>query len=235
MWSHGRHFRVERIDHKRATFDCGVRANFLHESRGSARDENTRMGLLDYVGTIQDILKISFRRFDMFIFDVKWFKVVTNGPNATVRRDKSGLIQVDSTKFWTDQRDTFVCPDHVEQVIFKADPKDPKWLFVVQVAPRSKQVCEGLDVEDEQPQQALEHEVGHYEADGVIQEDHVDEDVEVQVPEHFNEDNAVLALEEEDTGYATTYFDDEDADTHLEIDAFGTVDLEEDDRLEADL
>ena len=51
----------------------------------------------------------------------------------------------------------------------------------------------------------------------------------------FNEDNAVLVLEEEDTGYAMTYFDDEDADTHLEIDAFGTVDLEEDDRLEADL
>ena len=226
---------MERIDHKRATFDCGVRANFLQESRGSARDENTRMGLLDYVGTIQDILKISFRRFDMFIFDVKWFKVVTNGPNATVRRDKSGLIQVDSTKFWTDQRDTFVCPDHVEQVVFKADPKDPKWLFVVQVAPRSKQVCEGLDVEDEQPQQALEHEVRHHEADEVVQEDHVDEDLEVQVPEQFNEDNAVLVLEEEDTGYAMTYSDDEDADTHLEIDAFGTTDLEEDDRLEADL
>ena len=110
---------------------------------------------------------------------------------------------MDCTKFWTDQRDTFVCPDHVEQVVFKADPKDPKWLFVVQVAPRSKQVCEGLDVDDEhdespvvdeQPQQALEHEVGHHEADGVVQEDHVDEDVEVQVPEQFNEDNAVLVL-----------------------------------------
>ena len=198
----------------------------------------------------------------MFIFDVKWFKVVTNGPNATVRRDKSGLIQVDSTKFWTDQRDTFVCPDHVEQVVFKANLKNPKWLFVVQVATRSKQVCEGLDVEDkndecrvvqeEQPQQALEHEVGHHEANGVVQKDHVDEDVEVQVHEQFNEDNAVLVpeeeetgyatidnavlvLEEEDTRYATTYFDDEDADTHLKIDAFGTIDLEEDDRLEADL
>ena len=57
----------------------------------------------------------------------------------------------------------------------------------------------------------------------------------MQVPEQFIEDNAVLDLEEEDTGYAMTYFDDEDADTHLEIDAFGTVDLEEDDRLEADL
>ena len=56
---------------------------------------------------------------------------------------------MDSTKFWTDQRDTFVCPDHVDKVVFKADPKYPRWLFVVQVAPRSKQVCEGLDVEEE--------------------------------------------------------------------------------------
>ena len=67
---------MERIDHQRTTFDCGVRENFVQESRASASDENSKMGMLDYFGTILDILKVGFRRFDMFIFDVKWFKVV---------------------------------------------------------------------------------------------------------------------------------------------------------------
>ena len=102
-----------------------MRANFVQESRASASDENFEMGMLDYFGTIQDILKIGFRRFDMFIFDVKWFKVVTTRAHASVRRDKSGLIQVDSTKIWTDARDTFVRPEHCEQVVFKSDPIDP--------------------------------------------------------------------------------------------------------------
>ena len=103
--------------------------------------------MLDYFGTIQDILKVGFRSFELFIFDVKWFKVITNGPHATVRRDKSGLIQVDSTKVWTDQRDTFVRPEHCEQVVFKADPKDPRWLFVVQVSPCIKQICEDVELQ----------------------------------------------------------------------------------------
>ena len=73
---------MERIDRKRTTFDCGVRANFVQESRASASDENSEVGMLDFFGTIQDILKVGFRRFDMFIFDVKWFKVVTTGAHA---------------------------------------------------------------------------------------------------------------------------------------------------------
>ena len=52
------------------TFDCGVHANFEQESRASASDTTTEMGLLDYFGRLQDILKVNFRRFDMFIFYV---------------------------------------------------------------------------------------------------------------------------------------------------------------------
>ena len=60
LWSHGRHFRVEQIDRKRLTSDCGVLANFTQESRASASDTNTEIGQTDYFGTLQAILKISF-------------------------------------------------------------------------------------------------------------------------------------------------------------------------------
>ena len=67
---------MERVNHNRTTFDCGVHANFEQESRASASDTTAEMGPLDYFGRLQDILKDSFRRCDMFIFDVEWFKVV---------------------------------------------------------------------------------------------------------------------------------------------------------------
>ena len=56
IWSRGRHFRVERIDNKRTTFDCGVKASFMQETRSSASNENAEatVDMLDYCGTLQD-------------------------------------------------------------------------------------------------------------------------------------------------------------------------------------
>lgn len=116
LWSHGRHFRTEHIDKNRNTYDCGVMANFTQESRSSTADTNLLFSQLDYCGTINDILEVGFRQFSFFIFDVKWFKVVCNGPNATVRKDESGYFAIDSTRLWTDQSDTFVFPQQCEQV-----------------------------------------------------------------------------------------------------------------------
>ena len=228
---------MERIDERRTTFDCGVRANFLQESRASASDENTEMGMLDYFGTIQDILKIGFRRFDIFIFDVKWFKVITSGAHASVQRDKSGLIQVDKTKLWTDARDTYVRPEHCEQVVFKSDPKDPRWLYVIQVAPRSKPICKGLEeqvdeVGEQEPADVAQQQEEVVEEDQAVQE--VEEAVQ-EVEEADEEEQAVQEVEEvdeEDIGHAETTFNDDDAEMHLEIDVFGITDLEEDDRID---
>ena len=189
--------------------------------------------MLDYFGNIQDILKVGFRSFELFIFDVKWFKVITNGPHATVRRDKSGLIQVDSTKVWTDQRDTFVRPEHCEQVVFKADPKDPRWLFVVQVAPRSKQICEDVELQqvDVDSQGGVEQQ--EQAADINNEEGQLQQEPDEEVPTN----EAGNPVEEEDIdnedNLSHQTFNDEDADMYLEIDLFGAADLNEDDRIDA--
>ena len=123
----------------------------MQETRSSANNENAEaiVDMLDYCGTLQDIIKVGFRKFDIFIFDVKWFKVVTQGPQGTVRKDKSGFLQVDRTKIWTDQRDTFVLPEHCEQVIFKEDPTDRRWLFVIQIDPHGRKIYEDVGIEGE--------------------------------------------------------------------------------------
>lgn len=194
--------------------------------------------MLDYFGTIQDILKVGFRSFELYIFDVKWFKVIMNGPHATVRRDKSGLIQVDSTKVWTDQQDTFVRPEHCEQVVFKADPKDPRWLFVVQVAPRSKQIYEEFELQqgdvDAQGNGEQQAQTDINEEEQAFEDEQLEQDPNevVQTKEaekHVEEED----IDDEDILHQGT-FNDEDAEMYIEIDNIGATDLNEDDRIDND-
>jgi len=107
---------VENIDKKRLTSDCGVTTCFSQDSRESARDINIINVELDYVRNIVNILKVNFRIFHFIILDVQWFRVVCRGPQGTIRQDASGFFQIDSTKLWNDQSDTFVMPQHCEQV-----------------------------------------------------------------------------------------------------------------------
>lgn len=91
-------------------------ANFVQSNIPRLLDANSAHSQLDYCGIIQDILQVDYRKFKFFVFDVKWFKVVYSGRGATVRRDASGFFAIDSTKLWTDARDTLVFPEQCEQV-----------------------------------------------------------------------------------------------------------------------
>ena len=52
----------------------------------------------------------------MFLLNVQWFKVVTQGRNPIVQRDASGFVAIDSTKLLTNISDTFVLAKTCEQV-----------------------------------------------------------------------------------------------------------------------
>ena len=198
--------------------------NFLQKSRASASDDNEQEGQLEYCGVIQDIFKLQFRRFDYFLFDVKWFRVVTAGRNATVRRDKSGLLQVDSTKLWTDARDTFVLPEHCERVVFTPDPKEPQWLFVLQVAPRSRQICEDVDVEEVPSSVDSEMHAVEEEEEIIVREEKEFE--EEQVHEEVTPD---MLYEDDDREETAIPRDLEVA--NVEIDMLSASDLQEDARI----
>lgn len=265
---------MEKIDKKRTTFDCGVKASFEQdlERRSSISNDGIINRKLEYFGTIQHVIKVEFRKFEMFIFDVRWFKVVTQGQQSTIRRDKSGLIQVDSTKVWTDQRDTFVLPEHCDQIVFKVDPRDPKWLFIIEVAPQKRQIFEGVEIAEVLPQEDVvdghegidddEHdginecpqeEVQPYEElhEGILielkeslcrlqnddrpydaemeDEVEIDEDIERDGPE------MQLQLEGDSEDDEVSPINNEDGEVFLEIDLFGMIDLNEDDKIDEEL
>ena len=119
-----------------------------------------------------------------------------------------------------------------------SDPKDPHWLFVVQVAPRSRQVCEGLEVEeqhseeekvlevDRQQGEEEQHVVPYKALKIAMQVDEMDKDSEQA---HDEEDEA--DLDDDVEGHPKIPLYNDDVEVHIEIDMIGASDLLEDDRL----
>ena len=62
IWDEGKHFRTQGIDDIRNTQDCGVISSF----------EGSNGKISDYCGTIQDIFRLDFRHFFVYVLDAKW-------------------------------------------------------------------------------------------------------------------------------------------------------------------
>ncbi|MCO5587597.1 hypothetical protein L7F22_041546 [Adiantum nelumboides] len=186
--SRGCHFRVDHIDKKRVTFDSSVMAKFEQASRRRATDQNIVIAEMQYFGLLKEIINADYRSFTILIFDVQWFKVIMEGPNATVRRDVSGFIEVDSTKPWSDLRDTFVLPEHCEQVIFYPKPSDERWWYVIKVAPRGARIYENYNLITIADAEPIETEVVELpDIDMTMPEDDV-EPIEIEVAEMPEDD-----------------------------------------------
>ena len=115
IWYEGRHFRTQRIDDKRFTQDCGIIGPFEDENGFHADD---------YCGLLQNIIKLDYRRFSVYVFDVKWFKdIVVTGPQTSIKKCSNGFATIDSTRFCNANEGTFILPSQCEQVRRVASPK----------------------------------------------------------------------------------------------------------------
>ena len=109
MWYEGIHFRTERIDENRYTQDCGVIGTY----------EGLDGEVEEYCGKIQNIIKLDFRQFDMYIFYVQWFNdKMGKIPLSSINIQANGFTTIDSTKFCANTEGTFILPSHCEQVHF---------------------------------------------------------------------------------------------------------------------
>ena len=98
IWYKGRHFRTQRIDDKRFTQDCGIIGPF--------DDENGFHD--DYCGLLQNIIKLDYRRFSVYVFDVKWLKdIVVTCPQTSIKKCFDGFATIDSTRFCNANKETF--------------------------------------------------------------------------------------------------------------------------------
>lgn len=76
---------TRQIDERRTTNDSGIMGNF---------DTSTKEA--HYCEIIERILRINFRTFPTYLFECRWFEVVS-------RRHGSGIYMVDSTKIYKEK------------------------------------------------------------------------------------------------------------------------------------
>ena len=106
-----------------------------------------------------------------------------------------------------------------------ADERDvdkPKWQFVVQITPRGKQVCEGLDVENAKPSGDVQ---------GNLEEDPSSSRNNVMIKDAgatLDEDKDNIKADYEEMGNALGIHSDS---VSLDVDHFGITNLLENDRL----
>jgi hypothetical protein len=74
--------------------------------------------VIEYCEIIQNIIKLDYRRFDVYIFDVRWFKdVMGNVPQCSIKAGSSGFTTIDSTRLCNAKEGTFILLSHCEQVL----------------------------------------------------------------------------------------------------------------------
>ena len=113
MWAYGRHYRLESIDIKRQSFDCGIMVDFKKSSRTSSKNKSIIKGNLQYVGKIQEIIELDYRSFKCCIFKCRCYEAF----DRTRRHDThSGLFSIDSSRFVPGDKEPYVLPIHYEQV-----------------------------------------------------------------------------------------------------------------------
>jgi hypothetical protein len=109
IWWDDTHYRIEAIDrNKYIMADFGVIGTYEGED-GQEQE---------YCGIIQNIIKVDFQRFDVFGFDVRWFKdVLEKVPQGSITVDDSGFTMIDSTWICSAKGRTFILPSHCEHVV----------------------------------------------------------------------------------------------------------------------
>lgn len=135
MRESGRHFRVHSLDRIRiSTSDSGIYALSLGEDEEGA--------MMPYCGILKEILEVDFESFQVILLGASWYRVVTQGDNATVKLDPCGFHRVNTS--FTNPRnrrdsDNWIYPRQVDQCFYvpiKERIRNHKWSVVVPVFPR---------------------------------------------------------------------------------------------------
>jgi hypothetical protein len=91
MYAFGNHYRVLSSELPFKTRDSGVAATFRQVCRNGTRDRNQVNADVEYVGHIEEILELNYRRHCLVVLACDFVKANYVGENATIKKDKWGF------------------------------------------------------------------------------------------------------------------------------------------------
>ena len=141
MHAFGNHYRVLSSERPRKTCDSGVAATFTQLYRNSTRDGNQVNAAVEYVGHIEEILELNYRRHCLVVLVCDFVKANYRGENATIKKDKWGFTLANySRRYGTICRDSFAFPRHCEQVFYSTARESLGWRVVLRKEVRGKRI-----------------------------------------------------------------------------------------------
>lgn len=141
MYAYGNHFRVMSSEMSRKTADSGVAATFRQVCRSGIMDDHEVTADVEYVGHIEEILELNYRRHCVVVLVCDFVKANYAGQNATVKRDKWGFTLVNyNRRPGIICQDSFAFPKHCEQVFYSNAREAPGWKVVLRNEVRSRRV-----------------------------------------------------------------------------------------------
>lgn len=141
MYAFGNHYRVLSSERPLRTRDSGVAATFRQVCRNGTRDGNQVNADVEYVGHIEEILELNYRRHCLVVLVCDFVKANYIGENATVKKDKWGFTLANyDRRFGRVCRDSFSFPRHCEQVFYSDAREAPGWRIVLRKEVRGRRI-----------------------------------------------------------------------------------------------
>ena len=130
MWAYGAHFRTDRHgDTAYVTFDSGI-AHITEDGLADAID----------VGILKSILYVKFGTMTAVVMKGEWYEKKDHG-RTTIKKDRYGFWTVKSSaRGDPNMQNPFAYPEHINQVYFMTDHRDPDALVVIKNDIRSVRV-----------------------------------------------------------------------------------------------
>jgi hypothetical protein len=94
MYAYGNHIRVRGAESDLNTCDSGVATTFSQDYRASATDRNMRSANLEYIGWVEEIIGVDYRKFELLVLYCTWVKANMRGINATMKHDTYGFMLI---------------------------------------------------------------------------------------------------------------------------------------------
>jgi len=150
MYAFGNHFRVRSAEQSLKTCDSGMAAMFKQVCRNGIQDVNQVEADVEYVGHIEEILELNYRRHCVVVLVCDFVKANYRGQNATIKKDKWGFTLANyERRSGIICRDSFAFPKHCEQVFYCDAREAPDWKIVMRKEVRNKRVLPNHEEEVE--------------------------------------------------------------------------------------
>lgn len=96
---------------------------------------------VEYVGHIEEILELDYRRHSLVVLVCDFVKANYNGDNATIKKDKWGFTLANYRRTYGNIcRDSFAFPTHCEHVFYSQASEAPGWRVVLREEVRGRRV-----------------------------------------------------------------------------------------------